>query len=97
MMNSGMFKKGEKRLGQGKRGPGKVTIQTREAISRFADSNAHRLQEWLDEIQSKDGAKSALEAYTKLLEYTVPKISRTVLASDGEPQEIIFRWEDSNV
>ena len=93
-MNAGSFKKGQKRLGQGKRGLGRVTTQTREAISAFADGNAHRLQSWLDEIHANDGAGAALAAYTRLLEYAVPKQARTELA--GQPPEVItVRWTDS--
>lgn len=50
MATSTTFKKGEKRPGQGKRGPGKATLAAREAIGKFVDGNAHRLQKWLDEI-----------------------------------------------
>lgn len=34
----------------GKRGPGKATLAAREAIGKFVDGNAHRLQRWLDQI-----------------------------------------------
>lgn len=95
-MNSGSFKKGQKRLGQGKRGLGRVTTQTREAISAFADGNADRLQGWLDEIHRTDGAKAAFECYTRLLEYSLPKMQRTELTGqNGEAQVMTFRWMDS--
>lgn len=32
------------------RGPGKATTAAREAIGKFVDGNAHRLQHWLDQI-----------------------------------------------
>jgi len=90
-MNSGSFKKGQKRLGQGKRGLGRVTTQTREAISAFADGNVHRLQSWLDEIHTNDGAGAALAAYTRLLEYAVPKQAR--MEATGQQQSVIsLRW-----
>ena len=66
-MNSGCFIKGEKRVNQGNRGLGKVTVKTREAIQAFTDTNAHKLQIWLDEIHQKDGPKAAFECYTRLL------------------------------
>ena len=95
-MNSGSFKKGEKRPRQGKRGAGKVTLQTREAISLFTDGNADRLQGWLDEIHRTDGAKAAFECYTRLLEYSLPKMQRTELTGqNGEAQVMTFRWLDS--
>jgi hypothetical protein len=93
-MNSGSFKKGQKRPGQGKRGLGRVTVRTREAISAFADGNVHRLQSWLDEIHTNDGAGAALAAYTRLLEYAVPKQARTELAGQ-HPEVVTVRWADS--
>ncbi len=90
-MNSGCFVKGEKRVNQGKRGLGKVTVKTREAIQAFTDTNAHKLQMWLDEIHQKDGPKAAFECYTRLLDYTVPKQARAALTSDT-PIEHTFRW-----
>jgi hypothetical protein len=92
-MNSGSFKKGQKKLGQGKRGLGRVTTQTRGAISAFADGNVHRLQSWLDEIHANDGAGAALAAYTRLLEYAVPKQARTELAGQ-HPEVVTVRWAE---
>lgn len=40
----------EDKKGTGKRGPGKSTLAAREAIGKFVDGNAHRLQHWLDQI-----------------------------------------------
>lgn len=48
--SSGTFKKGVKVPGQGKRGPDKATLAAREAIGKFVDGNAHRLQTWLDQV-----------------------------------------------
>ena len=90
-MNTGTLKKGQLRPRQGKRGPGRITLQTREAIGSFIDGNAHRLQSWLDEIQAKEGASAALAAYTRLLEYAVPKQARTELSGD-QTRIISVRW-----
>jgi hypothetical protein len=95
-MNSGSFRKGEKRPKQGKHGSPKAVLAAREAISLFTDGNADRLQGWLDEIHRTDGAKAAFECYTRLLEYSLPKIQRTELTGqNGEAQVMTIRWLDS--
>jgi hypothetical protein len=66
--------------------PNKATANAKEAIARFVDGNADRLQEWLDEIASdpKQGARAAFECFKDLLEYHVPKLARTeVTGQDG--------------
>jgi hypothetical protein len=60
----------------------KATKNAKEAIARFVDGNAERLQGWLDEIAAKEGAKAAFICFTDLLEYHVPKLSRTEHAGD---------------
>ena len=82
-MNSGSFRKGEKRPKQGKHGSPKAVLAAREAISLFTDGNADRLQGWLDEIHRTDGAKAAFECYTRLLEYSLPKMQRTELTGQN--------------
>lgn len=79
MANSTAFKKGEKKPNQGKRGPGKVTLQAREAIAKLADGNVDRLQGWLDDIAAdeKQGPAVAFKLFMDVLEYHVPKLART--------------------
>jgi len=79
MANSTAFKKGEKKPNQGKRGPGKVTLQAREAIAKLADGNVDRLQGWLDDIAADDkqGPAVAFKLFMDVLEYHVPKLART--------------------
>jgi hypothetical protein len=54
MANKGSFKKGEKRPGQGKRGPGKVTLTVKQAFEAvFKDLQAdpkqpHALKAWAE-------------------------------------------------
>ena len=95
-MNSGSFKKGKKGgPGRPKGMPNKSTAAAREAISRFVDGNAERLQGWLDEIHAEKGAEAAFGCFTSLLEYHVPKLARTELTGkDGGPQktETVLRW-----
>ena len=82
-------KPGERRGNAGKMGrkpgtPNKVTKNAREAIARFVDGNADRLQEWLDQIAATDGPKAAFTCFADLLEYHVPKLARTeITGADG--------------
>ena len=100
MANSGSFKKGEKKPNQGKRGPGKATLQAREAIAKLVDGNADRLQAWLDEIASdeKQGPAVAFKLLMEVMEYHVPKLQRTELTgADGGPVRIVASNHDENL
>lgn len=92
MANAGAFKKGEKRPGQGKRGPNKATKEAREAIAAFVDGNADRLQGWLDEVAAKDPEK-AFGLFMALVEYHVPKLARTELTGAGGGP-VVVRMDD---
>jgi hypothetical protein len=89
--------KGLKTGGGSRKGiPNKATAQAREAIARFVDGNADRLQGWLDEIAEEKGAQAAFECFSTLLEYHVPKLARTEMTgADGEPQELVIRWKEA--
>jgi hypothetical protein len=66
--------------------PNKATQSAREAIARFVDLNAPRLNEWLDEIAAdpKHGPNEAFKRVQEILEYHVPKLARTELTGkDG--------------
>lgn len=63
--------------------PNKATANAREAIARFVDGNAERLNDWLDRIESEDGPKAAFNCFTDLLEYHVPKLARHELTGEG--------------
>tara|TARA_R110000822_G_scaffold45771_1_gene122244 strand:+ start:713 stop:1015 length:303 start_codon:yes stop_codon:yes gene_type:complete len=94
--NSGHFKKGDKRPGAGRpKGlQNKTTIAAKEAIARFVDGNADRLQGWLDEIAADQGPAAAFKCFSDLLEYHVPKLARTeVTGADGGPQELKITWQ----
>jgi len=94
--NSGQFKKGDKRPGAGRpKGlQNKTTVAAREAIARFVDGNADRLQGWLDEIAREQGPAAAFKCFSDLLEYHVPKLARTELTgADGGPQELKITWQ----
>lgn len=62
--------------------PNKSTKNAREAIARFIDGNADRLQEWLDEIATTDGPKAAFTCFSDILEYHVPKLARTEVTAE---------------
>lgn len=85
-MPKGGSKPGERRGGRSKGTPNKATLQAREAIARFVDGNAHRLNGWLDEIAANDGPKAAFQCFSDLIEYHVPKLARTeITGKDGGP------------
>lgn len=63
--------------------PNKSTALAREAIARFVDGNADRLQEWLDQIAEQEGPKEAFKCFMDVVEYHVPKLARTEHTGDG--------------
>jgi hypothetical protein len=80
--------KGNAGIGRQKGVPNKVTQAAREAIARFVDGNADKLQEWLDEIAEVQGAHVAFKCFMDVVEYHVPKLARTELTGkDGGPIE----------
>jgi len=76
----------------GGRPPGRgnnATVNAREAIARFVDGNAPRLQAWLDEIAIKDGPAAAFRCFADIVEYHVPKLARTeVVGPGGTPLQL---------
>lgn len=87
---------------RGKPGPGrppglpnKATQNAREAIARFVDGNAHRLQGWLDKIAEEQGAEKAFRCFQDVIEYHVPKLARVEhTGKDGEPIQIVASQRD---
>lgn len=89
--------KGTRIGGRQKGTPNHATTNAREAIARFIDGNAHRLQAWLDEIAcGENGAEAAMRCFRELLEYHVPKLGRVELTGkDGGPLEVsVVRFSD---
>jgi len=73
--------------------PNKVTAEAREAIAKFVDGNAHKLQEWLDQI-AEDNPIKAFELFQSVIEYHVPKLARTEmqhLDENGKPSRPTFQ------
>jgi len=80
--------------GRPKGAANKATSNAREAIARFVDGNAHRVQVWLDEIAETEGPLRAFQCYTDMIEYHVPKLSRTELTGKNDgPVDITIRWK----
>jgi hypothetical protein len=75
--------KGHKTGGRTAGTPNKASAQAREAIALFVDGNAHRLQEWLDQIAADD-PKRAFELFQSVIEYHVPKLGRTEHVGDDK-------------
>lgn len=71
--------------GQGrKKGvPNRATKEARAAIAKFVDSNAGRMQAWLDKVAKKDPEK-AFQLLNSVIEYHVPKLARTEVAHSGK-------------
>ena len=77
--------------------PNKSTALAREAIAKFVDGNADKLQEWLDDIASNEklGPKVAFDCFMQVAEYHVPKLARTEHAGDATaPITHIYKWQD---
>lgn len=92
------FKKGQSGNlnGRGKGTPNKTTQEAREAIAKFVEGNADRLQEWLDAVAKgvdKDGTvigppspEKAFNLFQSVIEYHVPKLARQeITGKDGQP------------
>ena len=70
--------------------PNKATLEARQAIALFVDSNAHRLTEWLDAVaegdpvsEVKPNPAKAFELFQSVIEYHVPKLNRTEHTGEG--------------
>lgn len=73
----------------------KSTMLAKEAIARFVDGNAEQLQGWLEEIHKKDGPAMAFKCFADLLEYHVPKLSRSEISGpNGGPQKMEVGWKE---
>ena len=84
-----MTKDGQKTGGRRKGATNKATRTAKEAIARFVDDNAPRLQDWLDQIAQKEGPRVAFNCVVDLIEFHVPKLARTELTGkDGGAVEL---------
>jgi len=98
-----LVNKTNKKVFPGGAGPGrpkglgnKSTGRAREALARFVDGNAERLEGWLDEIAAQDGPMAAFKCFADVLEYHVPKLARTELTgADQGPVELVVKWRSA--
>jgi hypothetical protein len=87
--------------GRPKGSPNKSTAAAREAIAQFVDGNAHKMQEWLEQVAI--GVKNDDDKYIVLpnpekafgmlqsvMEYHLPKLARTEHSGDeDQPVKVI--------
>jgi len=67
----------------------KATAEARAAIADFVDSNAHRLQTWIDAIAKDDPAR-AFALFLSVIEYHIPKLKH-VDASTTEKLVVVLK------
>jgi hypothetical protein len=84
----------------------KSTAMAREAIAVFVDGNAHKMQEWLEQVAN--GVKNNEDKYVVLpnpekafgmlqtvMEYHIPKLARVEQVGDvTAPVVHIYKWQD---
>jgi hypothetical protein len=87
--------------GRPKGSPNKSTAAAREAIAQFVEGNAHKMQEWLEQVAigvKNDDDKfivlpnpeKAFGMLQSVMEYHLPKLARTEHSGDEEqPVKII--------
>jgi hypothetical protein len=87
--------------GRPKGSPNKSTAMAREAIAQFVDGNAHKMQEWLEQVaigvkneENKfivlPNPEKAFGMLQSVMEYHLPKLARTEHTGDEEqPVKII--------
>jgi hypothetical protein len=87
--------------GRPKGSPNKSTAAAREAIAQFVDGNAHKMQEWLEQVaigvkneENKfivlPNPEKAFGMLQSVMEYHLPKLARTEHTGDEEqPVKVI--------
>ena len=92
---------GNRGLGRPTGVPNKSTSMAREAIARFVEGNAHKMEEWLIAVaEGKQDPKTekwlippnpekAFGMLQTVMEYHVPKLARTELVGDKENPIIV--------
>jgi hypothetical protein len=89
------------RSGRPKGVPNKSTAMAREAIAQFVDGNAHKMQEWLEQVaigvkneENKfivlPNPEKAFGMLQSVMEYHLPKLARTEHTGDeDQPVKVI--------
>jgi hypothetical protein len=87
--------------GRPKGSPNKSTAMAREAIAQFVDGNAHKMQEWLEQVaigvKNEDNKfivlpnpEKAFGMLQSVMEYHLPKLARTEHTGDeDQPVKVI--------
>jgi hypothetical protein len=87
--------------GRPKGSPNKSTAMAREAIAQFVEGNAHKMQEWLEQVaigvKNNDdkfivlpNPEKAFGMLQSVMEYHLPKLARTEHSGDEEqPVKVI--------
>lgn len=102
-MADGRFKKGEKKPNQGKRGPGKATIEFKMTVQRLLDDNRDNVAIWLKNVaegvgEAKPDPGKALDLLAKLAEFAAPKLGRIEHTGDGGgPVQIVASAVDERI
>jgi len=91
--------------GRPKGSPNKSTAMAREAIAMFVEGNAHKMQEWLEQVavgvrNDEDkfivlpNPEKAFGMLQSVMEYHLPKLARTEHTGDEEqPVKIIHEHQ----
>lgn len=79
---------GRKYGGRKKGTPNKATREARETFRMLLESNADKMQGWLERVARKQPAR-ALQLLADLAEFVVPKLSRTEFRGTGEDGRIV--------
>ncbi len=83
--------KGTKTGGGSRKGiPNKATTNAREAIARFVNGHMDEALGWLKEVRRDEGPSAAWNCFVKLLEFHVPKLSRSELRGGGEDGKLVI-------
>jgi len=95
-------------VGRPKGSANKSTSMAREAIAKFVEGNAHKMEEWLTAVaEGKQDPKTkkwlvppnpekAFGMLQTVMEYHVPKLARTEVVGDEKaPQRMVVSWKKS--
>lgn len=84
---SAFKKKRTKTGGRTKGVPNKVTMEVRHGIKMVAEGNMPKVDKWLDRVAKKRPDK-AMDLFLRLIEYHVPKLTRTEHVGEAPPREM---------
>jgi hypothetical protein len=94
--------KGVKTGGRTAGTPNKATQEVREVIALFAQQNASKFAQWINDTAEGDPDKGvkpdpgkAADLYLKAIEYHIPKLGRQEHVGDGGGDiGVTFRWAE---